>query len=291
LITIPETLRKTSDLLRRIGRAPEESANLLAAVTEQPDTHGPIRALKAAVSLQDDSVERVLLWYAAQQHLPKVDFLPVADDVKRLLGKELRALPASNLTYAAGSYLFTWAARVATFRRFPAGVMDWELSGIPRSWLLRAPLWDLPSLLSMVARQLRGVRPCFFLHVAPKPRNRALIIEKEVMRAYCRMARSLELQPGIKAIVGAAWFFDPAALKDNAHLEYLQRPFRDHGGVLTTIGPAPPDSGFLDGNAKRRQQYEAGELQYRTGLAIWPRRAALEWAAANTELVSCSTNT
>ena len=146
--------------------------------------------------------------------------------------------------------------------------MDWDISGIPRSWLLKTPLQDVPKLLSVIALRLGGVRPCFFMHVAPKPRNRALVIEKEVTSAYYRMARSLELQPGIKAIVAAAWFYDPAALRDNAHLEYLQRPFRYEGGLLTTIGPAPMNAGFLERNAKRRQQYEAGELQYRIGLAI-----------------------
>jgi hypothetical protein len=284
VITIPEFLRKTSDLLRRLEKSPEEAAELLAAVTEQPETHEPIRALKTAAGIEDDSVERVLLWYAAQRRLPEVDALPVTAGVKSLLGKELRALPMQNLMYEVGSYMFTRAARVTTFRRFPAGVMEWDISGIPKSWLLKAPLRDTPKLLSVIALQLRGVQPCFFMHVAPKPRSRALVIEKEVMSAYYRMTRSLELQPEMKAIIAAAWFYDPAALTDNAHLQYLHKPFRDHGGFLTTIGPAQADAGFLEGNAKRRQQYEAGELQYRIGLAIWPRRAALKWAATHPEL-------
>jgi hypothetical protein len=267
-----------------MGQSPEQASRLLASVTEQPETHEPIRALKRVVGIEDDSVERVLLWYAAQRALPDVDGLPIAGGAKRLLEKALLALPAPNVTYQAGSYMFTWAARVATFRRFTAGVMDWDISGIPRSWLAKAPLRAMPRLISVIALELRGVQPCFFMHVAPKPHSRALVVEKEVARAYYRMASSLALQPAIKAIIAAAWFYDPNALHDNPHLEYLHRPFRDHGGFLTTIGPAPADSGFLDGNPKRRQQYEAGELHYQIGLAIWPRPAALAWMTAHPEL-------
>jgi hypothetical protein len=281
--TIPESLQKTADLLRGSGISPEQASRLLVGVTEHQGTHEPIRRLKAAVDVEDDSVERVLLWHAARQCLRNVPGLPVAGGVKRLLDKELAGLPAANVSYQTGSYMFTWAARIVTLRRFPAGVMDWEISGLPRSWFFKVPLPRLPKLLSVVA-QVRGVQPYFFMHVAPKPRSRALVVEKEVMRAYYRMARSLEFQPAMKAIIASAWFYDPAALKDNQHLEYLHRPFRDHGGFMTTMGPAPAESGVAEGNAKRRQQYEAGELHYRIGLAIWPRRAALAWAAAHPEL-------
>jgi hypothetical protein len=282
--TIPESLQKTADLLRRSGKPPEDAYRLLAAVTEDQQTHEPVREWKVAAGAADDSVERVLLWHAAQQSLPRVDGLPVAEPVKALLRRELLALPAARDTYHAGSYLFTWAAHMATLRRFPAGPMDWVISGIPRSWVVKAPMKDIPRLLFVISVEMGGFAPCFFMHVAAKPRNRALVIEKEVLRAYYRMARSLGGQPRIKGIVTASWFYDPVALKDNPHLEALHKPFRDHGGFLTTIGPAPPDAGFLDGNAKRRQQYEAGELHYRIGLAIWPRRAALAWAAAHPEL-------
>jgi hypothetical protein len=283
-ITIPESLQETANLLRRNGVSPEEASRLLMDVTEDQGTHEPIRSLKIAAGVQDDSVERVLLWHAAQRCLPDVAGQPVADGVKALLGKELRAIPAHNVSYEAGSYMFTWAARIVTFRRFPAGVMDWEISGLPRSWSLKVPPKHLPKLLAVVVLQAGGVKPYFFMHVAPKPRSRALVVEKEVMRAYYRMARSLAFQPAVKAIIASAWFYDRQALKDNPHLEYLHRPFRDHGGFITTMGPAPPESGVAEGNAKRRQQYEAGELQYQIGLAIWPRSAALTWAAAHPEL-------
>ena len=119
MITIPENLQKTSDLLRRIGKSSEVEAGLLAAVTEQRETHEPIRVLKKAAGVEDDSVERLLLWHAAQRNLPKVDVLPVAAGVRRLLGKELRALPSQNVTYEAGSYMFTWAVAWPRFHGFP----------------------------------------------------------------------------------------------------------------------------------------------------------------------------
>jgi hypothetical protein len=177
---------------------------------------------------------------------------------------------------------------MATLRLFPAGPLDWVVTGILRSWIFEAIRVSGPSgsarLLWFIVKRLGGLSPCFFLLVAPPPKNRALVIEKEALRAYHRMARCLELQPQMRGIIGHAWFFDPAAVRDQPHLEPLSRPFLSAGGTIATLGPAPPEFGVLEGNAARKREYLAGTLQYRYGLAIWPRDAALRWARAHPEL-------
>lgn len=282
---IPEELREADHALKRIGRPAEQSWGLLSGVAEAANTQDSIQAIKSRSGAVDgDQVERLLLWHATQNALPRVEALPVHRSVKALLKQDLHGILSPKSSLETGSYEFVRAAKLATLRRFPAGPMEWEISGVPRRWLLQAPVADMPKLFYMIAAQLRGVRPCFFMHVAPKPRKRALVIEKEVLRAYYRMAWSLSLQEEIKGIIAAAWFHDPKAVKDNPHLEALNRPYRDFGGFLTTLGPAPADSGVLEGNSERKRQYEAGEIRYRIGLAIWPRSAALDWMRANPEL-------
>jgi hypothetical protein len=162
--------------------------------------------------------------------------------------------------------------------------MDWEISGIPRSWLLRVPKADLPRVSAFIALRLRGFYPFLFMHVARKPKNRSLLIEKEVLRAYFRMARSLERQPSIKGIMAGAWFHDPAAVAAEPHLACLSKLYLEEGGLITTVGDAPADAGFLEHNARRREQLEAGELHYKVGLALWPRERAIAWARSHPEL-------
>jgi len=67
-------------------------------------------------------------------------------------------------------------------------------------------------------------------------------------------------------------------------LEVLNRPYVNHGGLITLLGPAPPSSGLLEGNAQRSADYLAGKVQYRYGFAVWPRDAAIGWANAHPEL-------
>jgi hypothetical protein len=278
---MPETLRRAEIALQQAGTRAEDVASSL--LRNEANTE-PIQALKKAAGSDGDLVERLLLWHAASQSLPSVGGLPIHSSVRTRLDQDLRQLHAMNVSLDAGSYHFNRAAKMATLRRFPAGPMEWELSGIPRSYFLQASFPANLRFLAFVAFRVRGLAPCFFMHVAPAPRNRALSVPQQVLRSYYRIARSLEMQPEQRALIASAWFHDPAALADHPHLEVLNRPYVNYGGLITLLGPAPPDSGVLEGNAQRGASYLAGNVKYRYGFAIWPRDAAIRWAEAHPEL-------
>jgi len=278
---MPETLHRADSVLRRIGTRAEEAAWTLLSSEANVEL---VAALKKEATLEGDEVERLLLWHASRQALPRISSLPVDESVRGRLDRDLRDLHAMNVSMAAGSYHFDRAAKMATLRRFPAGPMEWELSGIPRYYFLKAAFPANLRLLAFVIFRLRGRSPCFFIHVAPTPRNRALRVPKEVLRAYYQMVRSMQLQPEVRAILAHAWFHDPAAVRDYPHLEVLNRPYVNGGGLITLLEPAPPSSGVLEGNAQRRADYLAGNVQYKYGFAIWPRDAAIRWADAHSEL-------
>ena len=281
----PETLHRADSALRRIGTRAEDVAwTLLLGVRDDEASIAPVTALKKEVGLEGDEVERLLLWHAERQALPRVPSLPVDKSVRGRMDQELRQLHTMDVSMAAGSYHFNRAAKIATLRRFPCGPMEWELSGVPRSFFLQAAFPANLRLLAFMIFHVGGRAPCFFMHVAPAPRNRALSVPKEVLRAYYRMARSMQLQPDVRALVGHAWFHDPAAVRDYPHLEVLNRPYVNHGGLITLLEPAPPSSGVLEGNAQRRTDYLAGRVHYKYGFAIWPRDAAIRWLDAHPEL-------
>ena len=282
-----DLLGQAAARLREIGKPAEEIAwPLLLAQGDDDAGAKLVRELKAEAGLSGDgdAVERVLLRECIARALPKTAALPVEASVRTMLEKDLSQFVTSRTSLEAGTYLFNRAAKMATLRRFPAGPMEWEVSGIPRSWFLQAGLSGGVRLAAFVAAKLGGLKPCMFLHVGPHPRNRSLVLEREMFRTYYRLAKSLELQPELRAILACAWFHDPAAVRDHPHLEPVSRPYLQHGGLITPLGPAPPDSGVLEGNAQRRSDYLAGKVQYRMGFAIWPREAAVRWATDHPEL-------
>lgn len=285
MTAIPEHLAGTWQALLRAGYNEGRVCAVLASVTEHGDSMSALSRLKAdaGVAAEDDAVERLMLSLGASQALPKVASMAIYERSRQLLENDLRSFEAdAPRTPMMRHSDFVRAAKIVTLRRFPAGPMEWELSGIPRSWLLKARPADMLRLATFIARDLNGFQPCFFMHVAPRPRSRALVLEKEVMASYYCMARSLELQPEVLGIVASAWFYDPQAVAENPWLEPLSRPFQN-GGRIVLLGPADAASGVLEGNAQRRRKFDEGQIAYRVGLAIWPRARALAWADGHPE--------
>jgi hypothetical protein len=282
-VGMPEALREASEALKRIGvDAGGEAWRLLQAVQTTAGIE-PVTSMKKAAGIDGDAVERLLVWHAARQAAERLSLLPVESNVRAQLDQDLPQLHATNAAVDAGSYPFVRAAKIATLRRFSAGPMEWEVDGIPRSSVLKARFPDNLRLLSFVTLRLGGWAPCFYMHVAPKPRNRGLSAPKLVMRAYYRMARSLQLQPTVRGLMAHAWFHDPVAVRDYPQLRSLNEPYTDHGGLIVTLDPAPQSSGVLEGDPQRAASYASGRAIYRNGLAIWPRAAAIRWADAHPE--------
>ena len=293
--SLPPHLIEVKQALEAMGSSPEALASTLSDIDENVATHALIVEWRSRIeshlqskgtSLTSGALERLLLATAAQASDARIDALPVSASVKRLIRDEFASwLKPGRTGPDAGTGTFSSAAKIATLRRFPAGPMDWEMAGVPRSWLAKVPRRDLPRILACIA-QMGGFRPLLHMHVGSRPRNRSLVIEKEVLRSYYRMVRSMELQPGVRGVMGVAWFYDPRAVEQNPHLAFLNAPFREPGGFITDIGEAPLDSGFAEHNPGRGDLYKSGKLQYRLGLALLPRASAIEWARSRPDLDS-----
>jgi hypothetical protein len=286
-----------AEAILRLGKAASECAALIACVTESTKTYTPILDLKkrlraTGIECESDSFERVLLGYAARESEGKIDALPVPQSVRDLIRKQFHYLtqppglggPALTVDGEENDP-FIAASKVCTLRRFPAGPIDWVVSGLPRSWLLKMPPWDVPKVLKFVFQEFGGIKPAFYVHIAHPPRNRSLIIQKEVRKAYFRMAQALILQPEIKGIMCATWLHDPAAIEMYPHLAPLNEPYLNLGGkLITNLGSGRLESGFMKYNSERRDLYERGKVSFKSVLAMWPRKAAIEWAQQNTTL-------
>jgi hypothetical protein len=244
------------------------------------------RLEQQGVPVGGGAFERFLVVQAALASVDRVSALPVDDCVKELFYRKFTL-------YAAGtppalldldSASFESMCLVATLNRFPAGQLDWVTSGVPRSWLMRVPRRALPRLLRVVAVELGGFAPAFFTHLDSHRPNQGLLLERESLRSYHRIARSMAMQPAVKGLVTASWFHSPDTFAVSPHLAWVNDVFLQHGGYVFPLGPVDPECGVLHRSPERRQAYENGTFTPTEALVIWPRRAMLTWAADRTDL-------
>ncbi len=220
-------------------------------------------------------------WILAQQALRSLDRihdLPVVIEVAKQILRRWQLIaeqdPRRDVLFVPASQSFREMAEIALMRRFVAGQLHWTLSGIPRSWPLRMKWRDALRTVGAV-REMGGWAPYFEAHIPSS--GSPFLIESEYKRCYARMAHSMELQPGIRGIVGSSWLHSEETMRISPHLAWINRLFLDNGGILVEMGAASQDSGFLAGSQQRRQLYESGAYQPRHAMFIWPRVEFLRW--------------
>jgi hypothetical protein len=268
---------------------------LINRVTEDPTTWTELRALHADVLAQHpdtppQAVERVLLLRGLRRSIRLLPELRVADSVKRLLCEHVPLLIAPSPVLRRRCDIqhnsFIGLCKLSTLRRFPAGQLTWEISGIPRSWLLKVPPRDVLKVWRHVVVNMRGLAPMFVPHLSATRKDRAALLERESNRAYYRMAQSLALQTAVKGLIASSWLHSPETIAVSPHLLSFSRVLIENGAVLTTIGPADPDCGVFYRSPERKQAYDEGRFRPTTGLVLWARTDMLAWAAAHPELAS-----
>lgn len=284
-------LRVIAERLSQTLATPDSVWRLLSGVAELPQAQATVRRIKDTLigggGVPDDgTLERYLLLRAAVQACAQLPLLPVTSRVKQRFCAEFQYLTTADLPamgkMLVGSSRFAGFAKTTTLRRFPGGQFDWEVSGVPRSALLRVGRRHLAGVAGFLVWRMRGLGPVFFSHLNPRRPERGLL-EIEANRSYYQMAKTMELQPHIRGFAAWSWFRSPATHAVSPQLAWLSRVFVEHGGLVVEAGPEPADGGVLYRSATRRRLYDAGQFRPTRGLVLWPRRAMLRWAAAHPE--------
>lgn len=279
--------------VERAGTSVDACVAMVHALAEAAESKEPVRALKSSVarfgiSEQDETLERFLVLTTAVRSLDKLDALPVKDNIKLLFCEEfmLFAQPdeATKVRLHVEHDGFAARSKFASLRRFPAGAMDWEISGLPRSYFARIAPASLPRAAYFVAMKMGGFAPALFPHVGAHPKKSRLLVEKEVDKSFYRMAQTIELQPEMKGLVASSWLHSPDTHRVSPHLAWLNKTFQNNGAFICVMGAASVDSGVFHRSPERRKLYDAGQFKPTTGLILWPRRNMIEWAAQHPEL-------
>lgn len=228
------------------------------------------------------TLPRFVLLTAGRQNLARIPSLPVAAEVKlRLLDQFLYACAPDRereQLLDPRHYGFRVMCKFMLLDRFPAGQFDWEVSGFARSTLWKAPLRDVPRILRGLFRA-GGHVPFFESHTAFR-RELPILTEEAERSALRLMADSMRLQPEIRGYVAFSWLLSPNLPKASPHLGWLAELCREcarFGAAWTEIGEAPPSSGYLAGDRRRRKLYESGAWKPRLGVLLWARPDLLRW--------------
>lgn len=282
-------LQDAGAFLRRLDARPVEA--LLDSHLAAARDRSPIAQLFAKhpeyAAHDGRPVERFLLTQAAVTALEGMAVLPVVEAVRQQLLEEVCLYstpdPKRRPLLQWETPTFRAACEVVRLRRFPAGQYHWDVSGFSRRYLRHVSPRDLPRFLAFLAVGMRGLGPAFFPHVNGFRRNPFVWLETESNRSLYRMAKCLELQPAIIGLVTRAWLHDPQLAETSPHLAWVNRVFRENGGLVVANGSADADTGFLANNAARQKSFEDGSYRPQYGVVLWPRRAMLSWAARHPE--------
>jgi hypothetical protein len=271
--------------LNTVGIAGPAVKRIVAGVGQPPDTIAEVRSLKARFSgaWSGDVLERVMLAEAAaaflsrwrSEALPPASFKLLGKEIERIIGLE----QSEPEQYASNSFRFIAAAKSVTLRRYFAGEFDWEISGIPRSVLLKLPIAGWPRVGHFILRRLGGLSPLFVTHVGIA-RRQASLTREEHDRSFLIMSEALRLQPHILGSMSFSWIRSPDTHAVSPKLAWVNHLFLEFGGLVTTAGRADPEGGVLERSQTRREMYESGRFRPTNGLALWPRAEMLRWAIA-----------
>jgi hypothetical protein len=261
---------------------PRDCYAALCDVTKDPSSLAALHRHVTLLRAEAGVFERWLLIRAAMAAMSQITDWPVVEDVKRLWADEAiffaRPPAASTALFSLYGVRFREMARIATLRRFPAGQFHWEISGMPRSYLLKFAPAKLPRILAYVFGQMRGFSPLCETHENARRKNRLTLTEVEGARSYYLLARSLEMQPHIKGLCTCSWLYCSTTAEVTPRLAWLREFLLKNGALIDSLGPAPPDAGFLIGSEERRQLYEQGRYRPTLAYVLWSRKAMLNWA-------------
>ena len=268
------------DILMRVAKTHKPTAELLS-LRESVLSQGGLAA-------EPYALERALLLRAALGSLDRIPQLAVEESVKHLFCKEFMFYanpPEKDLPkFGYSRHPFLTMVKLALLVRFPAGLMQWEVSGLPRRWLFDVSARQMPRTLYFLATKARAFHPYFEPHIAVSSLTVAFLSEREFLKSFYRMAASLEKQSTIRGILEASWLHSSETHRVSPHLAFMNSPYLESGGLYADLAPAAANSGFLAGDKNRCDLYHSGQYKPSNALVICTREQALAWKSRHSDL-------
>ncbi|GGD68979.1 hypothetical protein [Lacimicrobium alkaliphilum] len=120
-----------------------------------------------------------------------------------------------------------------------------------------------------------GYKPVFRLHVHLAEQSR---LSEQSWRHTCqRLAQMLEVNPGIRGIVGSSWYYDPQVPAISPHLGFVNKLLAENGAYWFFSHIEGSNSGAFATSQTRKQAFETGKYLPRNYVVFWPRNRVLSW--------------
>jgi hypothetical protein len=163
---------------------------------------------------------------------------------------------------------------------FCVGLYWCERSGLPRRWFFETKGRDRLRFARYWMREVRALRPLYTTHLPPIEQGRHLT-EEQFVSDHIEMARHMALEPRVRGLRSASWFYDPSVPKVSQHLAFIGS-ILDSGGCIRFQLPTPPSAieDALGTSRRRREAYAAGTYRPRVFGRLWSRERFLRWAGA-----------
>ncbi len=281
-------------LAGRLPGAPADAKGWFQLLSGYAGNVAAIRRMNDALNTDSTAglpgVERYAVLQALTVALPRVNSLALTVPLKR----EIAGLAAQvaqpgkqwqrNFAAARMPFMGPMAA-MATLREFPAGELTFNFCPyLSYAWPLRFPPRAVPGFLLEMAFGLKGWGPVISPHINRWRRNPLIFQKIEVERSLWRMAKTLELRPDVKFLMGDSWFYSANVSQVSPHLTWLRGIYEDAGAYIVDMEPADEHSGFIETSHKRAELHKAGAFNPRRTLALWRREDMLAWAAQRMDL-------
>jgi hypothetical protein len=114
--------------------------------------------------------------------------------------------------------------------------------------------------------------------------TRRFLLEREYRQAFYRMSAAIELQPNVRAIMGASWLHSRETHRVSPHLTFMNHPHLEAGGIYSDVCKVPGNAGFLVGDKMREELYRAGKYKPTLGVVICTREQAIEWKRKHADI-------
>lgn len=243
-------------------------------------------AVAQALNIPAGRLERHACLQAFSHSLQGLAELAVADTIKHLFCQAGRQVATTGelTSFVRHCPTFYQLARLATLAWRPAGQLAFGYADFPQSWLLKVHPLALPGMIYQLIDGFGGGGRFIVSHLWGWRTNPYLILPGENERSLWLIAREIAGRPEVRGLMSDAWYLSAEAARVFPHLAWARQFFIDRGAFLVDMGPAPPQSGFLAGSAKRRQLYRQGLFRPLRTLVLWRRADMLAWAEAHPQL-------
>jgi hypothetical protein len=150
---------------------------------------------------------------------------------------------------------------ICLHRLIPAGgqLID-PGSGLPRSLLVRSPLFSMPKKLGYVAVTCGGFHPFAEFHTHERMRH--LFTPDGWEYCFRRLPAVFRSYPRLKGVVGSGWFFDPQLATISPNLSFLRDVVQRWGAIILCgrVDPAATEGALLM-SQHRRDLHDKGMYQ------------------------------